>query len=189
VIAASDLRASALRAAASGALLLVLGAGVYVRAAGAAAANPLQTVAGEQQVKAEMLVNFIRFVEWPAPPADPVLVAVAGDDAFAGVVEAAMRDRRIEGRAVAVRRLRDGEDPACCQVLFISSSLRDKGAELLQRARGPILTIGETVQFLRDGGIIRFHSQDSRVRFQINRQNAAAAGLKVSAGLLKLGTQ
>jgi hypothetical protein len=141
------------------------------------------------QVKAAFLFNFARFVEWSSAPADPLVIGVASDDSFADIVERLMRDRKVDGRPVVTRRLRDGDDPAGCHVLFISASRRGGATELLQRARGPILTVGENVQFLRDGGIIRFYVDDNRVRFQINRENATARGLKISSHLLNLGTR
>ena len=59
----------------------------------------------------------------------------------------------------------------------------------MQRVRGPILTVGETAQFLREGGMVRFYLQNNNVRFQINQKNAEAAGLKVSSQLLALAAR
>ena len=62
-------------------------------------------------------------------------------------------------------------------------------AELMQRVRGPVLTVGETVQFLRDGGMVRFYVENNKVRFQISQKNAEAAGLKISSQLLMLAAR
>ena len=59
----------------------------------------------------------------------------------------------------------------------------------MQRVRGPVLTVGETTQFLRDGGMVRFFVEDNNVRFQINQKNAEAAGLKISSQLLMLAVR
>ena len=63
---------------------------------------------------------------------------------------------------------------------------RATAAELMQRIRGPVLTVGETVQFLRDGGMVRFYIENNKVRFEISQKNAEQAGLKVSSQLLML---
>jgi hypothetical protein len=59
----------------------------------------------------------------------------------------------------------------------------------MERVTGPILTVGETPQFLRDGGMVRFHIENNKVRFQINQKNAETAGLKVSSLLLALAAR
>jgi hypothetical protein len=71
-------------------------------------------------------------------------------------------------------------------MLFVSSDRQKQSVELLQRARGPILTVGETVQFMREGGMVRFFVEDNRLRFSINQKAAEASGLKVSSKLLTL---
>src|SRR5258706_5961207 len=69
-----------------------------------------QTVAPtlELQVKAAFLYNFAKFVTWPAdarlPPDAPFVIGVSGDDAFAGALEQAVRDKSGEGHPLEVRR-------------------------------------------------------------------------------------
>ena len=54
------------------------------------------------------------------------------------------------------------------------------------QANKPVLTVGETDAFMRAGGVIRFYLDDGRVRFEINPDAAARAGVKVSSKLLNL---
>ena len=49
--------------------------------------------------------------------------------------------------------------------------------------------MGESVQFLRDGGMVRFYVEKNKMRFQISQKNAEAAGLKVSSQLLALAAR
>jgi hypothetical protein len=49
-----------------------------------------------------------------------------------------------------------------------------------------VLTVGETVRFLREGGMVRLFHEDNRVRFQIDAGTAHKAGLRVHAQLLSL---
>ena len=74
-------------------------------------------------------------------------------------------------------------------MLYVGVMRPRDAAELMQRVRGPVLTVGETAQFLRDGGMVRFYLQNNKVRFQINQKNAEAAGLKVSSQLLALAAR
>jgi len=138
----------------------------------------------DAQVKAAFLFNFAKFVQWPGPTDGPLVIAIAGDDYFAEIVTQTIRGRNINGRELTARRLATGDDPAGCQVLFVGLTRPSDVADLMQRIHQPMLTVGETVQFLRDGGMVRFYLENNRVRFEISQKNALAAGLKVSAELL-----
>ena len=52
----------------------------------------------------------------------------------------------------------------------------------------PVLTVGETANFLSDGGMIRFHIADDKIRFDINLSGAESSHLKISSRLLLLAT-
>jgi hypothetical protein len=143
----------------------------------------------EGQAKALFLFNFARFVQWPDEGMGTIVISVAGDDHLAETTEALVRGRTIDGRAVVVRRLRHADDPAGTHVLYVASSRQREDAEILQRTRSGVLTVGETVQFLRDGGIIRVFVENRRVRFQVNATALATAGLKVHSQLLSLAAR
>ena len=49
-----------------------------------------------------------------------------------------------------------------------------------------VLTIGESPDFLREGGIINLLLVGRRVRFEVNPDAAARAGLRLSSQLLQL---
>src|SRR3954468_23532351 len=66
----------------------------------------------DSAVKAAFLYKFPGFVDWPAGsfarPDAPLVIGVAGNDAVAGDLEQIVAGRTLEGRPVAVRRLREG---------------------------------------------------------------------------------
>jgi hypothetical protein len=49
-----------------------------------------------------------------------------------------------------------------------------------------ILTVGDTEGFAQSGGIIRFVTENNRIRFRINVDAAEAAHLTISSKLLRL---
>jgi hypothetical protein len=163
-------------------------AGVAVIALGVCATSYAQAIE-EEQAKALFLFNFARFVQWSDEGMSTIVIGVAGDDHLADITETVVRGRTIDGRAVVVRRLRHADDPAGSHVLYVASSRQREDAEILRRTRGGVLTVGETVQFLRDGGIIRIFVEDRRVRFQVNATALGAAGLKVHSQLLSLAAR
>jgi hypothetical protein len=59
----------------------------------------------------------------------------------------------------------------------------------LRSLRGqPVLSVGETANVLSDGGMICFHLEGDRIRFDINLGAADASHLKISSRLLLLAT-
>jgi len=59
--------------------------------------------------------------------------------------------------------------------------------EAIQLLKGvPVLTIGETPGFARNGGIINLILEDNKVRFEVNVQAAKDAELNISSRLLAL---
>src|SRR5688500_17125418 len=142
----------------------------------------------EGQAKAMFLFNFARFVHWPEGMST-IVIGVVGDDSLAETTEGMLRGRAIDGRTVVVRRLRHADDPAGAHVLYVASSRQREDAEMLQRTRAGVLTVGDTVQFLRDGGMIRIFVESRRVRFQVNAPALSASGVTVHSQLLSLTAQ
>ncbi len=145
----------------------------------------------EDEIKSELLYHFIKFVEWPShelvPPPAPVVVGVVGDDRMFPVLKLALRDKTLYGHPIVVRLLDFGGDLNHCAVLFLGSSDRKELVRIVQMVgRSPVLTVGDNPQFCQLGGIIAFFRTGNRVRFAINPDAAARAGLQVSSRLLRL---
>ena len=143
----------------------------------------------ESQVKAAFLFNFAKFVQWPVEDRGPLVIGVVGDDAFGDVVQKVVQGRTVNGRDLAARRLSVGDQTAGCSVVFIAGSRQRDAADVLQRTHGAVLTVGETPQFVRDGGMVRFFVEDNHLRFQIDQSTAKAVGLKISSQLLTLAAR
>ncbi len=146
--------------------------------------------AGESQIKAAFLSNFAKFISWQgARPnsGSEFAIGVLGDDGFANELRALVRDRSIGGRAVQVKMLHALSDALRMDVVFVPAGMEgDMGAHGSSLLRSGVLTVGESPRFAEMGGIINFQLKAGKVRFAINREAAAGAGLKISPQLLKL---
>ena len=148
-----------------------------------------QAPPSQHEVEAAFLLNFTKFVEWPAEafatPDSRITICVLGEDPFGAVLDRTVEGEVVQNRSVAVRRVLDVPGAQSCQVLFFGSD--EEAGRLLPRDAGPgVLTVGEDDRFLKDGGMIRFVIEDRHVRFDINEKVAAAAKLKLSSQLLKV---
>src|SRR5262249_18853354 len=149
-----------------------------------------QTSSAEYEVKAAFIFNFAKFVEWP-PQAfsgaeSPFTICLAGDP-FAGALDRLIQGKTLDRRRLTIRRVSAGDDVHACQVLYIAPSKSRRAAELLNSvANAPILTIGESKNFIEDGGIIRLVNAGGHIRFQINPDAADRGSLKISSRLLRV---
>jgi hypothetical protein len=142
------------------------------------------------QVKATYLYNFARFVEWPgrafSQADDPFTICLTSEPVSA-VLERTVRGENRQGRPFAVRRLPDVDDIQGCHILYVSDADDSKIDRVMQAAgSAPILTVGDSPNFIRKGGIIRFVEAGRRIRLQINPDSAQRASLSISSRLLRL---
>jgi hypothetical protein len=156
--------------------------------------HPLQAAdrtLSEYEVKAHYLYSFPLFVEWPAQafraPNAPFILGIVGHDPFGSMIDSLTANATLHGRKVIVQRLNRDQDLRHCQVLFISRSEREHLEFILSKlVGGSVLTVSEIEGFSASGGIIGLVFDDDRVRFEINLDTAAGAGLTVSAKLSSL---
>jgi hypothetical protein len=142
-----------------------------------------QDVPLEYQVKAAYLYNFVKFVEWPETArTGPLNICLAGRNPFGNVLADTIKDETIDGRQLTSRVVLEPE--ADCHVLFVP----DGASSVYLRAarRTPTLTVGETADFLQQGGVIAFVADGRNIRFAISADAAEQAKLQVSSRLLKL---
>jgi hypothetical protein len=156
------------------------------------------SASSEYLIKAGFIYNFANLVQWPAAtfpqPDSPIVIAIVGQDHFGTTLDRALEGKKVNGRPFVIKRLRSitellksVADLKECQILFVSSSEMPHLAEAIQIVKGiPVLTIGETPGFAKDGGMINLILEDNRVRFEVNVQAAKEADLNISSRLLAL---
>src|SRR5690242_13270480 len=165
-----------------GLMLLSLGQLDELRAA------QLPQVAQEYDLKAAFLFNLVKFVRWPAPKFEadtsPLLIGVRGDEAL-DRFERLLHNKLIDKRKIVVQHLERIEEVKACHVLFVSRAESERAAEWIEAGKSAaVLTVGETQQFLDQGGMIQFSTESEQLRLEINEQCARQAGLNIMANAL-----
>jgi hypothetical protein len=169
-----------------GRISALLGLAVLLGGAAPVSAAPEAT---PSQVKAAFLLNFPRYVEWPAAvfatSNSPIVVTILGDATLEEEFSKMAAGKTINGRPVVVlTQTAPDQLKATNQIVFVSASVR-QSADLLARLRAaPILTVGDGDDFLAQGGAIRFARRDQRIRLEVNLVATQQAQLKVSSKLL-----
>ncbi len=173
---------------------LVIAAGL----ASAASAGPRDerraTSAGlrEYTVKAAFVYNFARFTQWPdaafQDAASPIQLCVLGQDPFDGALNS-IAGKTIGSRELLVSYPIWASEVRGCHILFISESAGARLTEIVTYLDGsPVLTIGDSPDIARSGGIIGLENVENRIRFQVNLDAARRSGLRLSSRMLDLAT-
>lgn len=165
---------------------------LLIAAALAGAATPAMAQAAsrgslEYSVKANYLVRFAAFVEWPsqtfASARAPVVICVVGRDPFGAALDRAAQGQTAFGHALAVRRPVSREDVAGCHILYVGEGAQSLAPAVGSQAGLLVVTDAATTQ---TRGTIHFVVSDARVRFHIDQQAAVRSGLTISSRLLNL---
>ncbi len=173
------------------ALLWVMATAVpLVSADGVVPFSPDQESASlEYQVKAAYLLRFSQFVYWPedrfASAGQPLVIGVIGLDHFGPALDSTVAGRTAQGHPIVIRRLAPGEPLDGVELLFVGQLKDRERREVLRQAgEQSILTVGETDDFLKNGGGIGLLRIGETIRFSVNLRTAQRGGLRIDARAL-----
>lgn len=148
--------------------------------------------ASEYALKAALLFHFTQFVEWPATafasPQAPFVIGVFGRDPFGSTLDGIAASEHVGSHPIVVTRCRTLADARACQLLFIGPDQEpDLRAVLAAVQDQPVLTVADFPGFVGRGGMISLERRaDGHLRLRIDAPATRAAGLRVSAKLLRV---
>jgi hypothetical protein len=164
---------------------------LVVALACALAALTLQAqVATAPELKAALLLNFVKFTTWPesvAPHGADLTMCVVGDERVMIALDEITHGQRIDSRDIVVVALADQDDVQRCHLLYASGLRAGREQTLVETTRGrPILTASDSSTFMKRGGVAAFHNAGGRMKFSVNPSAAERAQLRISSRLLSL---
>ena len=157
--------------------------------------SPLIPTAGaesEAALKAEFLLKFARFTDWPSSALSrgtPLAICVAGDPEVAEALGVLGGEKIVAGRPLAVRVVLSGASMPRCHILYVAAHGHiEDGARRVVIAQPAVLSISDEKYFTRTGGIVELTLDNERMHFAVNVDAARRAGLQISSRLLNLAT-
>ena len=140
-----------------------------------------------EQVKASMLYNFAKFVDWPPRANSEMVLCVFGSDPFGPPPDSLAR-QPLKDKTLSVRRIVSATQGQTCHVLFVSSSESSDLPSLLKILRDvPVLTVSDMEGAAAQGIMIEIVVvEQRRLGFKINLKAARQSRLEISSQLLKL---
>lgn len=151
------------------------------------------TSTNEYELKAALIYKLSKFVEWPASAtpknATQFGICILGNDPVGNTLKS-LDGRTVVDQVISVYHLhRQGPIQNHCQMLFISKSEGSSLDEILKSVdKKPVLTIGDSKDFAKSGGMIQFATKANRISFEINLASAKRSRIKIASQLLSLAT-
>ena len=146
----------------------------------------------EGQIKSSYVLNFAKFVEWPAgtPWVDNKLtLCVVGTNVLGGALS------ELDGRRAGKRELHVVQHSYAdnnlggCHLVFIGESERQRAAVIIKGlGDSPSLTISDIEGFAEKGGDIGLLYHENRVVFEVNLASAQKSKLRLPSQLLNLAS-
>ncbi len=146
-----------------------------------------------KRIEAAFLLQFINYVKWPdvafSSATAPIIVGIFGRDPFGSILDTIGRTRKAGGRKVEIRRYNNLSSLTKSHILFIASERVEQIEEIVKLiGTSPVLLVGDSPGFLNFRAI-NFVMVDTKIRFDINRQNLEKYGLSLSSKLLKVANE
>lgn len=152
-----------------------------------------EQTASELAVKAAIIYKIAKFVSWPeevpAGNENSLPICLPAADPIGPALET-LAGKTVQGRTITIQHFEQaGTLASDCAILFLSQSAMLRRPSLVSNVAGaPVLTIGESAEFVEIGGIVTLEIRKNRVTFAINKGASDRAGLGISAQLLQLAT-
>jgi hypothetical protein len=157
-------------------------------AAPAAPAEPGQDGAA---ARAAYLYSFLGYIEWPSralPLTDsPLVIGVIDADEVAAELLLTTLGRKVDNRAVTIRRLQPGDKMEDIHLLYIGpGEAQHVQAMIRQAPRRWTVTVTDDASADAIAGVINFRQSDGRLRFDVSQAAAERGDFKVSSRLLSV---
>lgn len=144
---------------------------------------------GEYALTAAFIYNFAKYVEWPDSAFKKnkeFSIASLGRSPLDRQL-AALNGKSVQGRNIVFQQFNSPEEAAQCHILFISRSEHSRLGSILDFLRDlPVLTISDSDDFCRKGGMLLLVNENGKIVFDLNIRETHNAKLKPNPQLLKL---
>jgi len=146
----------------------------------------------EFEAKAVLVYHFAKLTSWPEgtfkTDQSPILISVYGDKGFYEVLKK-YDDRIVNGRALSVRYVEAIADAPHSQILYITGDMDSTVEYYLKKHSTPTLTVGESKDFVEQGGILAIVREKEHLTLYANLKSAVETKLYLNNNLVKLTKQ
>ena len=160
-------------------LLLFLCALFFI--AGASAQN--------EMFKALFMYNFTKDIDWPdSYKQGDFVIGVLGNSEIIAELNKIAQKKKVGGQQIKVKKFTAVNDIEKCNILYLPENKSSQLSAALEKLTDkPTLIITDKPGLAQEGAGINYVTVDGGQKFEINRNNIQARGLKINSFLLSLG--
>jgi hypothetical protein len=146
----------------------------------------------EYALKAGFIYNFTKFITWPdevnrTMRKKGLTLCVLGQDPFGPILETLSKKLKDRDVTLHIKRPASSQYLSQCNIVFISASENGRLKNILSRYTGsPILFIGDTKEYGRQGVGINFYIDSNKIRFEINANSLKKRNIRIGSELLDI---
>jgi hypothetical protein len=143
----------------------------------------------EQEIKAGLIYNFLKYTEGTGPAAaQDIVVCLFDGDPFQEYLQP-MKTRSVNQKKISLSILRAIHEGENCNILFVGNKDGKRWPEMQKFLEvRHILTVSDINGFSDSGGMIEFTHKDSHISVNLNMEALVKAGLRVQERMLRLVT-
>lgn len=144
----------------------------------------------EYALKAGFLFNFARYGEWHNTHARTAtsFTLCSPDVNFIDIASTVLKGRAVNElpiKSVEVSLTETNLNQ--CNILFITSDTLEAWQQLNNKHLADVMIVGETDNFIQQGGHIRFFLSGGKIRFEVSPDRLTLSGITMSSKVLRLG--
>lgn len=144
-----------------------------------------QTEKPMHEIHAQMIYNFIKYIQWPdEAEGGDFVVGVMGDDDMLNILKKWYDGKPKGGKKYVIRKLTTSDEASTCSVVYLAKS-KSKELEKIKTAivGKSVLTVSDGFNLGQKGSCINFKVIDGKLKFEINQAAVAGSSLKVASQL------
>lgn len=147
----------------------------------------LQAQEDERAVRAAFVFNLTKYVSWPQGHQDHLGLCVSGGGAMGPVLKQVLEGKVTDGRRINVLLRPTEIELRDCDMLYVEESSASRIRAALDRIRSKaVLTVGDTDQFTRSGGMVALVRSGDQIEIHVNLDSVHSQRLQMSSRLLNL---
>lgn len=144
-----------------------------------------QTEKPMHEIHAQMIYNFIKYIQWPdEAEGGDFVVGVMGDDDMLNILKKWYDGKPKGGKKYVIKKLTTADEASTCSVVYLAKS-KSKELEKIKTAivGKSVLTVSDGFNLGQKGSCINFKVIDGKLKFEINQAAVAGSSLKVASQL------
>ena len=149
--------------------------------------------ADEYAIRAAMLFNLTKFIDWPAWKMDlshpNFLVCILGHDPIEPYTDRYLQNQNVVNKPIQLKAIKDLSDAAECHILYVSASGKHNFERVAaDLTKAGVLSVSEQPVSRNSAQIVGLPLDNDHIHLDVNLGAAQSGGFSVSSKLLRLAT-